>query len=1226
MINRRIFYLVFLALSFVLMVMFESAYVEGVFAVAVLLPIISILIQKLTGYLLNVKWSIDSPELRVGEEIELRIDMKNKSILPIGRAVAVLQATDIAGNVQTFNIVTNINARKSRTCRLNIVPNYAGFVEIKLKKIKSNDLLGLVCLGRRVGDVKRITILPERGQTLAVTMENHENRSEEGERFSKHFSGQNRIEIFDVDKYRMGDSIRDIHWKLSSKSDELMVKRFSQPMISEANILVDLVAEEGVKPTLKGIDNYYRCIHGILSELEKSNDILRIYRYSAGKDGLEEITKEEALTHGFTDYVPLDKLCNMFTDGMNQGSNIMISSRIGKNSIEQYPGLKPFFIDWDNVNSDNNETKGEIYIQETSVIGADITVKDSDVKGLVDICGELRIDSENVKISPFSNIIKLILTYIGGFVPIASFYDTVVVDEDAKLLAIYAAVALLAVFLISFIKLRMIRTVLCLEVIAAAIFISGISDTLRGIPLLVKSMSNKISMDPLGLTNSDVDAITAVFLLLVVVYIVFTFSFIWNSPIISLNLVMAIPPMFCCMLYGAVPNELYLVLFVSYMVGLIVYGISYHYIVNTEKKVFKKSYYESTVNAGAVLSALAMIISVAIMMLDVAKGYERNENLTDMKSAVHDMFQGVKDYIQKEEVYGESVNNGMLGQVDEIKFDHIPMFTVQMEGQVRFPLYIKTYIGTDYTGNSWEIIGENESKTIKNALSTADMSIKDADALANKLLNEQLKGNISITSEEIKSSHVIIDKTNDSDTWYYNLYGSACDINYAKDGMIGRTALDHLEYDVLYIDNPQNIQSAGTNSYIQEVKQEQVYAGVVKQIYLGDGELSESEKNLKEQMIWETTKDGETVDLRQGSEQLGYTVYINAVRKYLTDNYKYTIAPGRLAEGEDFLQHFMNTKKGYCTYFATAATEMFRIYGIPARYVEGYFVSEDSEQVVEGEKTSYIVTDDSSHAWCEIYIEGYGWIPVETTPGYIGKSYSYEIQIDETNSESHTEESAATEENDETEQTSENATDEDSTYDTSEYETETIKYVDTVEKDTVLNYDKNGNSTGGLPMVEKSGGVLTKILIVLGVILLMIGLAVLRVVLINKKKEKIISGEPKEAACLIDEELARTVKTSKTDYHYDVNLAREEQAMILKQYIDSLNGSVAEEQKIYLDYEKALEMYRLIDKALYSLEGISNVEKRALLNASHNCISKIYESKGIVGKLYLRYIKCLYLK
>ena len=61
---------------------------------------------------------------------------------------------------------------------------------------------------------------------------------------------------------------------------------------------------------------------------------------------------------------------------------------------------------------------------------------------------------------------------------------------------------------------------------------------------------------------------------------------------------------------------------------------------------------------------------------------------------------------------------------------------------------------------------------------------------------------------------------------------------------------------------------------------------------------------------------------------------------------------------------------------------MLRYYGVPARYVEGYFLSADeAERYAAGEKI--ILTEEHAHAWTEYYLSGVGFIPFEVTPGYI---------------------------------------------------------------------------------------------------------------------------------------------------------------------------------------------------------------------------------------------------
>lgn len=88
----------------------------------------------------------------------------------------------------------------------------------------------------------------------------------------------------------------------------------------------------------------------------------------------------------------------------------------------------------------------------------------------------------------------------------------------------------------------------------------------------------------------------------------------------------------------------------------------------------------------------------------------------------------------------------------------------------------------------------------------------------------------------------------------------------------------------------------------------------------------------------------------------------------------YDLNTPAMAEGEDFVAHFLEEGRGYCVHFATTAVLLLRMNGIPARYVSGYTADITPGEVVD-------VPDYAAHAWVEIYLDGYGWYPVEVTPG-----------------------------------------------------------------------------------------------------------------------------------------------------------------------------------------------------------------------------------------------------
>lgn len=60
-----------------------------------------------------------------------------------------------------------------------------------------------------------------------------------------------RLELLDVRDYRMGDALRDVHWKLSSKAEELLVKDYSSGASAKTIVYCDLAACYPTQPPVK---------------------------------------------------------------------------------------------------------------------------------------------------------------------------------------------------------------------------------------------------------------------------------------------------------------------------------------------------------------------------------------------------------------------------------------------------------------------------------------------------------------------------------------------------------------------------------------------------------------------------------------------------------------------------------------------------------------------------------------------------------------------------------------------------------------------------------------------------------------------------------------------------------------------------------------------------------------------------------------------------------------
>lgn len=95
------------------------------------------------------------------------------------------------------------------------------------------------------------------------------------------------------------------------------------------------------------------------------------------------------------------------------------------------------------------------------------------------------------------------------------------------------------------------------------------------------------------------------------------------------------------------------------------------------------------------------------------------------------------------------------------------------------------------------------------------------------------------------------------------------------------------------------------------------------------------------------------------------------VADYLRDNYEYSLnAP---VDRNDPVMSFLNdTKSGHCALFASSMTLIMRCLDFPARYCTG-FVARPNDGAPQ------VLRSKNLHAWCEVYLEGIGWVTFDPT-------------------------------------------------------------------------------------------------------------------------------------------------------------------------------------------------------------------------------------------------------
>ena len=165
-------------------------------------------------------------------------------------------------------------------------------------------------------------------------------------------------------------------------------------------------------------------------------------------------------------------------------------------------------------------------------------------------------------------------------------------------------------------------------------------------------------------------------------------------------------------------------------------------------------------------------------------------------------------------------------------------------------------------------------------------------------------------------------------------------------------------------------QKTGNPEVIKYLENENAYREFVYDSYL---EITEpAEKAVSDMLIGLALPESGKVSFRDAQM---------VVRAYLSSVVSYNEEPQPISADTDFLTGFLqDTKEGYSVHYATAATLLFRYLGVPARYVEGWYIPEEASRAAQD--GPLMIDKSYAHAWVEIYRDGIGFVPFEITPPY----------------------------------------------------------------------------------------------------------------------------------------------------------------------------------------------------------------------------------------------------
>ena len=349
---------------------------------------------------------------------------------------------------------------------------------------------------------------------------------------------------------------------------------------------------------------------------------------------------------------------------------------------------------------------------------------------------------------------------------------------------------------------------------------------------------------------------------------------------------------------------------------------------------------------------------------------------------------------------GGGVSNGELGEVEGSAYDGSEAIGIISTIKPEETIYLKGFIGTEYVGDRWYTRNEKEfANTVKNWKTEDDPFLYIQNL---PFLRMMYTENIQKESEIVEPAQLRVERYNANPLYTYVPYQAYLNDYYEVLGGDGGIA-GQVEQEDIYSWYPAEAYQTVMENWIAQEKEHGVLDELASayESYVIEQDTKTAQEGLErleelcqdKKQEWDNKiTDKLTKEQTDALEQEKYKDVKKFVVLTLWENCSFVSEAKKLPEGEDFIDYFMfESKKGDSTAFASAAVMMFRMCGIPARYVVGYAAPKDLFSMDENGNYRAVLQDDNAHAWAEIYVPDMGWTPVETTPGFAGTVANIEI-------------------------------------------------------------------------------------------------------------------------------------------------------------------------------------------------------------------------------------------
>ena len=239
MLKRRIACILLIIAALILYFFDNETVTLALLLALIVMPAVSIGLLALSGRNFAISMERTAQE---GENPVVKVRIENPDLVPLASVEAEVVCTNLrTGEADSYVIRNTPRPKSTQEINLEIMPNNAGRYEIAVSSAMLTDPLGLSSRQVVCSDREYVTIMPEIFD-MQVSYAS-DAAMLESDRTADSRRGNDPGDVRAIREYVPGDPVRNIHWKLSEKTDKLLVKELGNPITDQFLVILDTARE-----------------------------------------------------------------------------------------------------------------------------------------------------------------------------------------------------------------------------------------------------------------------------------------------------------------------------------------------------------------------------------------------------------------------------------------------------------------------------------------------------------------------------------------------------------------------------------------------------------------------------------------------------------------------------------------------------------------------------------------------------------------------------------------------------------------------------------------------------------------------------------------------------------------------------------------------------------------------------------------------------------------------